>query len=133
MESPQGNGGTPPSEYMFMSKTIVMDRLALLTKQKKALFIEGQTPYGYNVHMIGKRICVVRFYGPHDEERKQMNRYETALQQDGYKVERITETSLAIRTNAKINNHHGRQNREVLLVRKLKPEYRSAKNRRGQR
>lgn len=122
-----------PSRYMRIDRSIVTKQLIHCTGQSPSHTNDGAVTDGFTVQTYGQRAVLVRWVGPVDQEPKNLNRYEQALQRSGYQVRRMTEANIEPHTAAQREQQKERRNRELLYARKLKPEFanRNSKRRRG--
>lgn len=122
-----------PSKYIRLDRSVVTKQLIEGTGQNPSHTNDGSVTDGFTVQTYGQRAVVVRWVGPVEEENKQLNRYEQALQRSGYRVRRMTEDNLEPHSAAQRENQRKRRNRELLHAQKLKTEYQRTRQRKRTR
>lgn len=119
-----------PSKYIKLDRSVVTKQIIHCTGQNPSHKNDGVVTEGFTVTTYGQRAVLVRWIGPVEQEEKQLNRYEQALQRSGYRVRRMTEDNIEPHTAAQREEQRKRRNRYVLHAQKLKPEHQPQKRQR---
>ena len=112
-----------PSRYLKLDRSVVTKQIIHCTGQNPSHTNDGAVTNGFTVQTYGQRAVLIRWIGPVDEEEKNLNRYEQALQRSGYRTRRMTEANVETRTAAQRAVQKERRNRVVIHAQKLKPEF----------
>lgn len=119
-----------PSKYLKLDRSVVTKQIIHCTGQNPSHTNDGAQTEGFTVTNYGQRAVVIRWVGPVDNETKNLNRYEQALQRSGYRVRRMTEDNVEPHSKAQKEQQRKRRNRELLIAQKLKPEHQPQKRQR---